>query len=1120
MENCKFNIGHITVNNMERPLGTDQMPPVFGWQMEAEGKNRYQKAYRIKVYHEDDKKLMWDSGKVESSQSQFIQYTGKALESMVRYDVEIDVWNEKDICVSAKSWFETGFLNVSGDWDGAEFIGSPELSLDSSVKGVFRIEAEIRIPDCNTKGGVVFGCDDERLLKKYKNIFGVEGENYVAYVLDVGQIPALLHIFRAGYTRDDTADKPMVSVPVCNTISKEMVITEDNCHDYHKLSVEVYGNHAKAFVDDICVDDVEYIDPYFNDEGRVIRNGRQLNPIGINDVITFPRLNKVGFYVNGGMVEIKSFKIQDIRQPKAVLLDMESAKYSWFMDELQNAGLEKVEDHYRIKSQEPYYIAKSPDYGCVSTIGKAFNVQDKKIKKARLYVTARGIYEGVINGEKISEEFFLPGASQFDKHLYYQTYDMTNSLKKGENILCFNVASGWWCDAQTFTLMNYNYYGNRPSVKAKLRIVYEDASEQLLITKGNEWMCLMDGPVRYAGFYNGEHYDARKKDMYINFLRNDIRSVHWMPTEEVRLTKCFDEKILNWPVPNQSETEYVGQPEDGVRIVAMVEAKSRRQIAGDCYIYDLGQNIAGVSKIVFTEKKGQKISIRYAEMLYPKLDKYKDLQGYLMTENLRDADCTDTYICNGQPREEYMPRFTFHGYRYIEISGVQNPPELNEVHGVVLSSIKAFSGNIETSNKDINRLFENICWSQRSNFISIPTDCPQRNERLGWLGDAQVFAKTALYNADLSLFYRRYLQSIRDLQEESGRFPDVAPMGGGFGGIAWECAGVVIPWELYQQYGDIRILEENCDSINRYVTYLNAHRKNELVDGVGILGDWLATDMSTDNQLIWDCIYAYVLKLAAKIMAVLGKENAGLYQQLYRATKSMWNKTYVDDVSGKTRTREGKINDTQCSYALPLVYGIFDDKYVQSAGVHLNKKTKEVGYTVTTGFLGTGVLCDALSLCGYTDTAYKLLCQTQYPSWIYSVKQGATTIWERWNSCTKEHGFGNNNAMNSFNHYSLGAVGAWMYGYMSGIRRNELCPGFQRFVLKPEFGEMEYVNAYYQSLYGKIQSSWRRENGRITYTAVIPANTSAELILPGYEKQLLQSGTYEYEIDKKLYTNI
>ncbi|BDW78858.1 hypothetical protein BFINE_46530 [Bacteroides finegoldii DSM 17565] len=443
--------------------------------------------------------------------------------------------------------------------------------------------------------------------------------------------------------------------------------------------------------------------------------------------------------------------------------------------------------------------------------------------------------------------------------------------------------------------------------------------------------------------------------------------------------------------------------------------------------------------------------------------------------------------------------------------------------GVVLSSIHELASRYETSDEKVNKLWENITWSSFANFMSIPTDCPQRNERLGWAGDISVFSRTATYLADVPQFLRRYLRSMRDVQREDGRFPDIAPLGGGFGGLLWGSAGITVPWECYLQYGDKVLLAEHYDAMKRYISYILDKtidpKTNLLVQSRawGDLCDWLGLeDNRNDKSLLWEAYFIYDLELMSKIATILGKTtDAEEYRKLHSDRKAFFNSTYLQPETCKTihsafvPKKQGTLVDTQTSYVLPLVFGIIDEenkpKFVKNLMETIVRENRtEQGrwcppYSLMTGFIGTAWISKALSDNGCSEAAYKLLQQTNYPSWLYSVEQGATTIWERLNSYTHEDGFGGNNRMNSFNHYSFGAVGAWMYNYSLGIERDENFPGFKHFVLKPEVdtcGNMTYAKGYYDSMYGRIESSWRVEEDAVIYQCTVPANTTATLHLP------------------------
>ena len=415
----------------------------------------------------------------------------------------------------------------------------------------------------------------------------------------------------------------------------------------------------------------------------------------------------------------------------------------------------------------------------------------------------------------------------------------------------------------------------------------------------------------------------------------------------------------SWPKVHGQEVAFEGGYPAPVQVTAVRSARKRLDQGEKVYIYDLEQEMAGVPRIHFHEKEGTKVIIRYAEVLYPDLPEYGENVGKMMLENYRDATSTDIYICSGEEGEVYQPLFTFHGYRYIEISGVENPPALSEVESLQYSSIEKFAGSFESSHALLNRFTENVRWSQLCNFINIPTDCPQRNERMGWAGDTHVFCHTALLNSDLKLFYERYLQAFEDLQTKEGQYPEIAPIGGGFGGVTYECASIFMAYELYEQYKDVRMLKKYYPGMKKYMTYM----KDKGLPGagsavVGPLGDWLAPE-ETDLPLLWNAFYYREAVLMEKIAGILkDEEGVKAYHELAETCRRYWNDTFVDPETKKTRTLEGKPCDTQCSYVLGLEYGVMEDR--MAAAEHLLRKTRAADHTVGTGFFGTGLLNQAL----------------------------------------------------------------------------------------------------------------------------------------------------------------
>lgn len=1066
------------------PLGLDEMKPHFSWQYDRECNGQTQESYRICVKNSDTKMVVWDSGIVNSN-LMCVMYEGKQLLPCTRYDVLLETWDDEGDRSVNESFFEMGLLNSTLDsWENAKWICAPRFSVMNRTRGVFCIESTFKMTDDASQAGIVFGADDYRLKDRTLNEYGIEGDNYILYKIDRGtKQEAVLNIYRVGYSPTDVPEVPFA----------RFVIKDYKRDKFHTLRIDVTGNCAIAYLDGTQIGD------------EVI-----LNPRGENDVLTYPRLNKIGFYAgNEGKVYFKNLSVSNIRKPSALYIDERpeknlNGKKSVFCD------LMKIENDCFVLCGE--MVMADTSNTSIPMLRRKFSLK-KKVTSARLYITSRGIYDVSINGKRITERRLTPGVSQYDKRIYYQTYDVTENLNDGDNAIGVILASGWWSDAQTFTVRNYNYFGDKEALLCKLLVKFDDGSSKTIISDIDHWKYYGDGPYEYAGLFMGEQYNAQKNMIEKEFSRPEYNDDAWEkpliyePTPIESYNAGF---AREWPAVNQQEPLLVGGYDAPVYAVKRIKAIERTEKQPGVYIYDFGQEIAGVPRIVFQEACGTQVYIRYAEMLYPNLPQYSGNIGDIMRENYRDAESTDIYICNGkEEREIYEPRFTFHGFRYIELNGVTNPPDITEIEAIQYSSITEFDGSFQSSDKLLNRFVENVHWSQLCNFISIPTDCPQRNERMGWAGDTHVFCNTALHNSNLKLFYERNLQAFSDLQEESGRYPEIAPIGGGFGGITYECASIFIAWELYLQYGDKRTLERYYPQMVKYMDYMEdsglpGEGKENIV---GPLADWLAFE-DTDSQLMWNAFYYRESMLMEKISNVLGKENeARKYCILKENIKKFWNSTFVCGKDKITCGIDGSICDTQTSYAIAIEYEVADEPL--KMGKHLARKVRENDYKVGTGFFGTGLLNRALSRTGHDNEAYSMILQKEFPSWLYPVTQGATTIWEHWDSYTKENGFGEYNSMNSFNHYSLGSVVSWLYDYVLGIRRLENYPGYCHFELRPVIGNLDYARGQVASPHGIIESGWEKMPEGILYECKIPGNTSADLYLPNGKKVYLKSGNYK-----------
>lgn len=693
----------------------------------------------------------------------------------------------------------------------------------------------------------------------------------------------------------------------------------------------------------------------------------------------------------------------------------------------------------------------------------------KSIKEARVYSTAIGIYKLYLNGDVIGNDEFSPGWTDYNKRIQYQTYDVTQMLSFGENAIGAVLGDGWY--QGNIAIAGRCQYENYPLLLLLQMIIeYTDGTIEYVVTDGS-WKGNI-GPIRYSDMQMGEYYDARKE--LTGWSNPGYDDSTWLSPDE------FD-------VGYNKLTAQIGP---AVKVKKELKPVAINHI-GPEYIFDLGQNMVGRVLLKVIGPAGTRIQLRFGEMI--------NMDGSLYTENLRTAAQTDIYILKGSGIEYYEPRFTFHGFRYIEITGYPGVPDYNTITGRVMYSALQETIAFDCSNGMINKLCSNILWGQRGNFFSIPTDCPQRDERMGWTGDGQIFARTACFNMDCSTFYNKWMTDIVDAQQPSGAFTDVAPyvrqQNGdglvGFGNAAWGDAGVIIPWTMYLCYNDKRIIEENYGAMKKWIDYLEQN-SNGLLRPDGGYGDWLSINADTPRDVMGTAYFAYSTILLSNMAKVIGKiDDANKYEKLFEDIKSAFNKAYVNC--------DGRIKgDTQTCYVLALRFNLLNENIKALAAEHLAADIKKRDLHLSTGFVGVSYLLPVLSEMGYNDIAYSLLLNDTYPSWGYSIKNGATTIWERWNSYTKEKGFGDI-GMNSFNHYSLGSVGEWLYRYVAGIDISENEPGYSHIKIKPTpdpENRITFINAEYNSINGRIVSRWNVENNVFNLYVKIPANTIATVYIP------------------------
>ncbi len=702
-----------------------------------------------------------------------------------------------------------------------------------------------------------------------------------------------------------------------------------------------------------------------------------------------------------------------------------------------------------------------------------FEVDDKPVKRATVYTTALGIHDVHLNGARIAEDYFNPGWTDYTKRVYYRTYDVTTMLRQGRNALGAILADGWYSGYVGFGKMR-DHYGKKPRIKTQLVIEYADGSTSVVGT-GPNWRAAV-GPILEADFLMGETHDARLE--MPGWDRAEFAADGWEPVD----------------VGAEMDPEVQPHPGPPVLPFAELRPKTYTEVKPGVYVLDYGRNFAGVPKIRLRSEPGQKIVLRFAERLNP--------DGTIYTANLREARCVDTYICKGGDDEIWSPRFTFHGYQYVEVTGLKAPPREDTVVGLALSSATLVVGGFASSDPMLNTLHGNIYWTQRANFIDIPTDCPQRDERLGWTGDAQVYVKTATLNCDVQAFFTKWLVDLTDGQRADGQFPMVAPVkvAGDDGGPAWAEAGVVCPWTIYDVYGDLRLLERQYPSMVKYVEFLVNRSTPELLppEQYHAFGDWLSIGADTPKDVIYSAYFSLAARLTARAAEVLGKpDDAARFNEIYEKVKASFNKAYVKP--------DGRIEgDTQAVYVLALANDLVDGEKAEQAAAHLVEAIEKKDWHLSTGFIGTKDLMLVLSKIGRSDVAYRLLFNDTFPSWGFSIKQGATSIWERWDGWTPEKGF-QDPGMNSFAHYSFGAVYQWMVENIGGIKSDG--PAYKRIMIAPDPGDrLTHAAITYRSVRGEISSAWTRADGAFTLNVTIPANTTATVVLPAVDAAAITEG--------------
>ena len=706
---------------------------------------------------------------------------------------------------------------------------------------------------------------------------------------------------------------------------------------------------------------------------------------------------------------------------------------------------------------------------------KTFPV-DGDVRTARVYVTSLGLYEAVINGRRVGDQVFTPGWTSYDTRLQYQTYDVTDLLRSGDNAIGALLGDGWYRGHMTWS-MSRNTYGERLALLLQLRITYSDGRVQTVGTDPS-WKATT-GPILMNDIYNGEVYDARLERP--GWSGADYDDGEWV-----------DVRVIDHP-----KDVLIAPAGPPVRKIEEITPVAILQTPAGETVFDMGQNMVGWVRLKVRGSAGTTVTVRHAEVL--------DKEGNFYTDNLRAAQQTLEYTLRGGGEETYEPRFTFMGFRYVAVDGLPVDPTPDIITGIVVHSGMTPTGTFETSDPLINQLQHNIVWGQKGNFLDVPTDCPQRDERLGWTGDAQVFARTAAFNMDVAGFFTKWLADLAADQKPNGSIPFVIPdvtsrgRDTGGGATGWADAGVVVPLTLYLVYGDTRILKTQYESMKAWVSYMVGRAGDDLIwQGDSHFGDWLAyattladyPGATTDKDLIATAYFAYSTSLLQQIASILGEaDDAARYGALLEDVKESFRREFI--------TENGRVaSNTQTAYALALSFGLMPEGQEGEAARRLAMDVRAFRNHLTTGFLGTPLLNKSLSDHGYLDVAYDLLLQDTYPSWLYPITMGATTIWERWDGIKPDGSF-QDAGMNSFNHYAYGAIGEWMYRVVAGLEIDPDEPGYKHVLIQPQpGGGLTHARAELNTMYGPTASSWELEDGQLRLDMTVPPNAHATVRLP------------------------
>jgi len=703
---------------------------------------------------------------------------------------------------------------------------------------------------------------------------------------------------------------------------------------------------------------------------------------------------------------------------------------------------------------------------------KDFKVEEPA-KRATLYISGLGVSEAYLNGAKVGDDGLVPALTDYDKRVFYMTHDVTKHLKPGANALGVILGNGRYFAPRRKVPTFMRTFGY-PKLLLQLEIEYSDGRVERVVSD-ESWKLTTEGPIRANNEYDGEVYDARLEMR--GWSRPGFDDSGWQPAQGVK----GPSGVL------------AAQPIEPIRVTETIKPIGITQVRPGVYIFDLGQNMVGWCRLAVSGPRGSQVSLRHAERLRP--------DGTLYLDNLRSAKVTDVYTLKGVGTEVYEPRFTYHGFRYVEMKGFPGKPSLSSLEGREVHDAVEQHADFASSNPLLNRIYKSVVWGTKDNYRSMPTDCPQRDERQGWLGDRSAESRGEPYLFDVAAFYAKWVDDIADSQDSKGSVSDVSPAYWPFyfDNVTWPSSFIIIPDHLYDQYADLRVIEQHYEGMKKWIAHMQTYLKDDLMPR-DVYGDWCVPPESpelihssdparrTEGRVLGTTYYYHLLRLMARFATLLGKEgDASDFNRLADRLAVAFNKTYFDQQTGRFS------NGSQTSSVLPLAFGMVAEQDRQKVSEALVQKIEEQNKGhIGTGLIGGQWLMQVLSDNGHPDVAYEIASQKSYPSWGYMVSKGATTVWELWNGDTA------NPAMNSGNHLMLvGDLITWLYENLAGIRPDPAQPGFKHIIMRPTpVGDLNFVKASHKSPYGEIVSDWKREGDRFTWSVTVPVNTTATVYVP------------------------